>query len=220
MGMTQDIRILIVDDHDLVREALVAKLSQQKGFLIVGQAAGSDEAVEKAAAAQPDVLLTDVDMPGLNCFDAARRIATLCPQVRTIFLSGYEHDRYVDLALKAGARGYLTKDEPPETIAAAIVEVAEGGAYFSQSIRGRVVVERGGLRLVDRRDSPLAGLTFRELETMRYIAAGLAKKEIAASMGVSVKTVERHASNLMAKLDVHDRVELARLAIREGLTNP
>ncbi len=218
--MPDEIRILLVDDHALVRKSLADHLARRTDFLVVGQAASADEAVKLVPAANPHVVVLDVDMPGMDSFDAARRIASLAPKSKTIFLSGYDHDRYIDLALNAGARGYLTKGEPPETIAAAIAEVAEGGAFFSQQIRDRVLVTSEGMSLAESSESRVAILTFRELETMRYIASGLPKKAIAASMGISVKTVERHATNLMAKLDVHDRVELARLAFKEGLTNP
>ena len=161
----------------------------------------------------------DIDMPGLICFDAARRITALQPDARIIFLSAFLHDHYIDQALRAKARGYLTKREPPETVVAAILEVASGGAYFSEEIRSRIVVETGGTKLAERSASLISILTTRETETLRYIAKGLAKKEIAATMGVSVKTVDRHATNLMSKLDIHDRVELARFAIREGIAD-
>ncbi|MGB2985201.1 MAG: response regulator transcription factor [Phycisphaerae bacterium] len=199
--------------------ALAERLQREPGLAVVGTASTADEAIDKAIECHPDVVLMDIDMPGLICFDAARRITALQPDARIIFLSAFLHDHYIDQALRAKARGYLTKREPPETVVAAILEVASGGAYFSEEIRSRIVVETGGTKLAERSASLISILTTRETETLRYIAKGLAKKEIAATMGVSVKTVDRHATNLMSKLDIHDRVELARFAIREGIAD-
>lgn len=215
--MTDEIRLLIVDDHVLVRDALAERLHREPGLVVVGAAGNADQAIDQTLACRPDIVLMDIDMPGLISFDAAKRIMAHRPHVRVIFLSAFKHDSYIAEALEAKAAGYLTKGEPLETVIAAIREVASGGAYFSDEIRSRIVVQQGGAALASKSKSRAATLTCRELEIVRYIARGLAKKEIAAITGISVKTVDRHSANVMAKLDIHDRVELARFAIREGI---
>ena len=213
----RDIRILVVDDQALVRGALAERLRREPGFSVVGGAGTADEAVGQALELEPDIILMDIDMPGLNSFDAAQRLRSLRPDIRVIFLSAFLHDHYIERSLRAKASGYLTKCESPETLISAIHEVASGGAYFSPEVRARIVVDEDGANLLAASKTRISTLTTREVEVLRYIARGLAKKQIAGTMGVSVKTVDRHATNLMAKLEIHDRVELARFAIREGV---
>ncbi len=215
--MTNDVKILVVDDHALVRGALSERLRREPGFEVVGTAGTADEAIDKTMAVKPDIILMDIDMPGLICFDAARTISSTSPNTKLIFLSAFLHDWYIEQALSVKARGYLTKREPPETVVAAVREVAAGGAYFSDEVRTRIVVDASGAKLAQKSKSRASTLTAREVEVLRYVARGLSKKEIAATMHLSVKTVDRHCANLMTKLDIHDRVDLARFAIREGL---
>ena len=215
--VTPDIRILVVDDQALVRGALAERLRREPGFSVVGGAGTADEAVDEALELEPDIILMDIDMPGLNSFDAAQRLRSLRPDIRVIFLSAFLHDHYIERSLRVKASGYLTKCESPETLIAAIHEVASGGSYFSPEVRARIVVDEDGAKLLAGSKTRISTLTTREVEVLRYIARGLAKKQIADTMGVSVKTVDCHASNLMAKLEIHDRVELARFAIREGV---
>jgi DNA-binding NarL/FixJ family response regulator len=217
--MNGEIRVLLVDDHALVRGALGNRLALEPGINLVGSADNAQQAIEQTLALEPNIILMDIDMPGLICFDAVRKIRALRPNVRTIFLSGFVHDHYVEQALEVKASGYLTKAEPPETVVTAIRDVASGGAYFSEDVRSRLVVDPSGARLTALNKSRGSTLTPREVEILRYIARGLSKKIIASTMGLSVKTVDRHSTNLMNKLDIHDRVELARFAIREGLAN-
>jgi len=176
------------------------------------------QAIDEALAVDPDVILLDIDMPGLDSFDAARRIRALRPEIRIIFVSAFVHDHFIERALQAKASGYLTKSESPEALIAAVREVASGGTCFSPEVRSRIRVCSDGVRLAEAATSRISTLTPREIEVLRYIARGLAKKQIAYTMGVSVKTVDRHAANLMSKLQIHDRVDLARFAIREGVT--
>ena len=215
--MNSDIRILIVDDHALLRRALGERLQREPGFAVVGNVSNADEAIETATKNHVNVILMDIDMPGLSCFDAARRILLLRPETRILFLSAFSRDQYIEQALAVKAGGYLTKCDPPEVVLAAIREVASGGVYFSDEIRSRIVVQETGVKLASKPHSRLSKLTVRELEVLRYIASGMGQKEIAATMNVSVKTVDNHSANLMGKLDIHDRVELTRFAIREGL---
>lgn len=217
--MNPTIKLLVVDDHALVRDALADRLQREPDIDIVGTAATADEAIEKTIESKPDIILMDIDMPGLDCFDAAKTITSLQPDTRIVFLSAYHHDSYIEKALNVKARGYLTKREPPESVVAAIHEVASGGACFSEEVQARIVVDSRGAKLAPRETSRASMLTPRELEILRYVARGLSKKEIARVIDLSVKTVDRHCANLMAKLDIHDRVELTRFAIREGMAD-
>jgi len=212
--MNEKITILLVDDHALVRGALAEWLGKEPDFLVVGVAASADEAISKAVERDVDIILMDIDMPGLNCFEAARRLSGLRPRAKIIFLSAFAHDGYIEQALAVKAHGYLTKREPPEKVVRAIREVVSGGAYFSREVQSRIIVDQRGAVLPQSRFSML---TPRELEVLSYLARGLGKREIGATMNLSTKTVESHTTSLMNKLDIHDRVELARFAMREGL---
>lgn len=215
--LTDPIKVLIVDDHALVRDSLCDRLDREPAISVVGSADTADQAIEKIHHCSPDVVLMDIDMPGLSCFEAARQITATRPASRIIFLSAFFHDRYIEKALEVKARGYLSKRAPPQTLVAAIREVASGGAFFSDEVRSRMVVHSRGVKLARELKSRVSTLTGRELDVLRYVARGLAKKEIAHLMQISIKTVDHHSVNLMTKLDIHDRVELARFAIREGL---
>jgi len=211
------IRILLVDDHALVRDALSGQLSELVEFDIVGTASDAGEAMEVAFELKPDVIVMDIDMPGMICFDAAERIMTRLEEVKIIFLSAFFHDHYIEKALQTGASGYLHKSEPVDTLAMAIREVAAGGDYFSEEVRLRVVKTEKGFSLGQGAKTRAQTLTDREIEVIRYLARGLTKKEIGKLMHLSPKTIESHSTRVMDKLDIHDRVELARYAIREGL---
>lgn len=215
--MSGPIRIMVVDDHALVRESICERLRCEPDVAVVGTAASAQEAVEVALATNPDVVVMDIDMPGMACFDGARRIMAARPDTRILLLSAYVHDVYVEQAIQARAAGYMTKREPPEILLQAVREIAAGGSFFSADIQARIVVDEKGVRPAGGATSRGARLTLRELEILQYLARGMSKKEIAAAAHIAVKTVDRHSTNLMKKLDIHDRVELARYAIREGL---
>ena len=207
---------MIADDHGLVRSSLAQWLRGMQDFEVVAEVETADDAIAACAQHEPHVLLMDIDMPGRLSFDASAVVRVRSPRTRIIFLSAHTHDRYIQDAIDADAAGYLTKHEPPERLAAGIRDVASGGAAFSPEIRDRLVIAGDGVSLAGSR-SRLSTLSPRELETLRYLARGLSKKEIAQHMHISVKTVDNHTTNLMGKLDVHDRVELTRFALREGL---
>ena len=211
------IRILLVDDHELVRSALAGQLSAEEDFEIVGEAADAQMAIAAASEHRPDIVLMDIDMPGMICFDAARRIVSRFPDTKIIFLSAFFHDHYIDQALKVRARGYLRKSESIQQLREAIREVASGGVWFSDEISARIVVGEGGAALDTATMTCVATLSDREVEVLRYLARGMAKKQVAATMHLSPKTIDNHTCRIMNKLDIHDRVELARFAIREGL---
>ncbi len=211
------ISILLADDHALLRESLAQQLSRQHDFHVAGQVGSAHEAWHETMASRPDVLLMDIDMPGQSCFEVARQIHQRCPETRVVFLSAFFHDRYIEQAIAVQALGYLTKSEPVETVIEAVRRVAAGEHYYSEDVLRRIVIDRDGARVVDLGRSLASTLTARELETLRLIARGLSKKEVAEILHISVKTVENHTTSLMNKLDIHDRVLLARFAIREGL---
>ena len=213
----RNIRIAIVDDHGVVREMLRVRLEQEAHMTVVGVAHDGDEAVRLAIEKSPNIMVMDIDMPGVGCFDAVRRINALEAGVRLIFFSAYVRDRYIEEALAVGAFGYVAKEEPTDHIVLAINEVNAGRAYFSSAVRDRIVIGRHGLELRGCGRSRMSTLTARERYVRRGISRGLSKKELARRMFISSKTVDRHCSNLMSKLDIHDRVELARYAIREEL---
>ena len=211
------LKILVVDDHTLVREAVADQLAREEDFEVVGTAAEAGDVLRLVPELKPDVVVMDIDMPGMICFDAAHRLTVHGEGPNIIFLSAFFHDHYIEQALRVKARGYVVKTDPPTTLIEAIREVAAGGSYFSEKVRARLVVGDGTVELAEDSRTAVSLLTQREIEVLRYIAQGLSKKEIAATMHLSTKTVENHSARLMAKLDIHDRVELARFAIREGL---
>ncbi|MBI4603159.1 MAG: response regulator transcription factor [Planctomycetes bacterium] len=211
------ITVVIADDHALLRSAFGLLLRSHGDSRLVGAAADADGAIATAAAAKPDVVILDIDMPGRGSFEAAREIKRSCPGARVIFLSAYVQDRFVEQALAVEASAYVTKGEPPEAILKAIRTVAEGGVYFSPQVLDRIVIDSRGARLATVQQSRFSTLTRREREVLVLVARGKSKKEIADELGLSLNTVNRHTSGLMAKLKIHDRVQLARFAIREGL---
>lgn len=215
--MSDPIRVILADDHTLVRDTLRQWLNNAGDIAVVAETPTAEAAIDEAIRHKPDVVLMDIDMPGLLCFDAARTIRARSPETKIVFLSAFFHDRYIEDALSAEASGYLTKSEPPEEVVRAIREVAAGGICFSPEVRSRIVIDAHGARLSAEPRTRAGTLTPREVEVLRYIARGLSKKDIAGTMHISVKTVDNHCTNLMNKLDIHDRVSLARFAIREGL---
>lgn len=215
--MSDPIRVLLVDDHALLRETVAKYIGDTDGIQVVGQVASAHEAIIEAAKVMPDILLMDIDMPGASCFDATKAIQKSQPDVRIIFLSGFFHDSYIEQALECNALGYITKNEPSDVVIAAIREVADGGVYYSPQVTDRIVVDSSGAKLGKQGKSRFSTLSPRELEVLRYIAKGLSKKDIGVEMHISTKTVENHSNSLMTKLNIHDRVRLTRFAIREGL---
>lgn len=216
-GANRVITVVMADDQAMVRQPLAAWLRQAGDVKVLAEVSNADEAVTAAIRERPDIVLMDIDMPGLLAFDAVRTIKSRCPRTRVIVLSGFFHDRYIQEALSAEASGYVTKGEPPEVVLSAVRTVAGGGVYFSPQVQERLVVDSTGVHLAAEGATRASTLTSREMEVLRYIARGLSKKDIAAIMHLSVKTVDNHSTSLMSKLNIHDRVELTRYAIREGL---
>ncbi len=207
--------ILVADDHLIVRQGLKRLLSKREDFRVVGEAADGEEAVILAGRTEPDVVLMDISMPRLSGIDATRRIRKNSDHTKVLALSMHDSQSYVEEALRAGAAGYVHKNSSIEDLFAAIDAVREGESYLSPLITQQVVdaIAHPG----DRPASALSTLTEREREVLKLIAEGLSSKEIAAQLGVSLKTIESHRANLMDKLDIHKVSGLVRFAIRAGL---
>jgi DNA-binding NarL/FixJ family response regulator len=218
------ITILIVDDHALLRDGLCAQISVEPGMAVVDTCGDADTAISLVAKHKPNIVLMDIDLPGLSCFAACGQMAAQSEDTRVIFLSAYHHDRYIDQALEVNAWGYVTKGESISIVLEAIRSVSGGRVHFSDDVKSRIVAEGKGFRLSSPSSSPssssrsrVSTLSPRELEVLRYLAKGLSVKEVAKIMHISAKTVDNHKTHIMQKLDIHDRVELARFAFREGI---
>jgi NarL family two-component system response regulator LiaR len=212
-----DIGVLVVDDHTLVREMLADRIGSERGMYVTAQAATSDEAVRLCAELEPDIVLLDIDLPGISAFDAARTMNSGAHPPRIIFLSAFIQDGYIAQALEVRAAGYLSKATPPSEVVDAIRTVGAGRTAMCAEVLDRLILETlptgPGVGAVVRRTL----LTPREREVVSLVAAGLQQKQVAARMGISIKTVQTHLVHAMDKLDIHNRVDLARYAIREGL---
>jgi two-component system response regulator NreC len=206
------IRILLADDHALVRQGFRMILEAQPDMEIVGQAGNGREAVELAEKLHPDVVVMDVAMPELNGTEATRRLAASTPRTRVLALSMHKDSVYVREILRAGARGYLLKDSGDTDLVAAVRAVAKGEGYISPAVSDAV--------LSDYRkhvSDPVDLLTGREREVLQSIAEGKTNKEIASALNLSVYTVEAHRGRIMEKLNLHSTGELVRFALRNGL---
>jgi DNA-binding NarL/FixJ family response regulator len=211
------IRVILADDHLLLRDMLADRLNALPDMHVEAVCGNADEALAAARRCHPDVVILDIDMPGKLAFEAARVMRQELPDTRVFFLSAFFSDRFIEQALDVKAAGYLTKGEAPESVAQAIRKVHAGQVWFSPEVRQRIVIESGGVRLASAPCTRTATLSNREMEALRYLARALSRKEIAKVMKISLHTVDRHTTNLMNKLDIHDRTELCRFAIREGV---
>lgn len=208
------LRILLADDHGIFRQGVKALL-EREGFRVDGEAADGHTAIQLASQLTPDVVVVDLAMPLLNGLDAAREISRVSPRTRTILLTMHAEDPYVARALQAGIRGYVLKSQAAEDLVQAIREVARGAVYLSPGV-SQTVVEA----YLAKRDLPADPLTPREHQVLQLIAEGKTTKEVAALLGVSVKTAESHRMRIMTKLDIHETAGLVRYAIRQGLVRP
>ena len=210
--MRKKIRILLADDHAVVRQGFSLILSAQTDMEIVGEAGNGREAVELAGRLHPDVVVMDVAMPELNGIEATRRLADSAPRARVLALSMHKDAVYVREILRAGARGYLLKDAIDHDLVAAVRSVAQGEAYLSPAVSEAVLSDyRRHVK------DPLDLLTSREREVLQMIAEGKTNKEIATLLSLSVYTVDAHRGRIMEKLNLHSMGELVRFAMRNGL---
>lgn len=206
------IRILLADDHRLVRQGFHLILASQPDLEIVGEASNGNEAIQLAEKLKPDVVVMDVAMPELNGIEATRRLAASLPRCKVLALSMHKDSVYVREILKAGARGYLLKDSADGDLLAAVRSVARGDGYLSPGVSDAVLSDYRR-HVTD----PLDLLSSREREVLQAIAEGKTNKEIAVALNLSVYTVESHRGRIMEKLNLHSTGELVRFALRNGL---
>jgi two-component system, NarL family, response regulator NreC len=215
--MSGSIRILLADDHAVMRTGLRLVLERQSDFEVVAEASDGREAVGLAQQHHPEVVVMDVTMPNLNGIEAARQICTALPQTSIVMLSMHSDEAYVLRALKAGARGYLLKESAESDLIAAIRAVKAGKAFFSPAV-SRMLVEDYVRQLQDREiEDSYELLTTREREILQLIAEGRSNKEIANILNLSLYTIETHRGNLMEKLNLHTVPELILYAVRKGV---
>jgi DNA-binding NarL/FixJ family response regulator len=209
------IRVVLADDHAVVRRGVRATLEEAPDIEIVAEAANGNEALASVEAKRPDVLVTDIAMPGLTGLELAERTTRDFPQTRVLILSMHNEKRYATKALAVGASGYLLKDATAAECEAAVRAVARGDGYLSPFISGHLVTEYA--RLANAEAATADPLTSRQREVLLLIALGLPTKAIGRRLGISVKTVEAHRGQLMERLGIHDLAGLVRYAIRTGL---
>jgi two-component system response regulator NreC len=211
------IRIVLADDHKLMRSGLRVLLEQQPDLTVVGEASDGRDAVALVASQRPDVLVMDIGMPSLNGIEAAAQITQSHPEVSIVMLSMHSDEGYVLRALKAGAKGYLLKDSAEADLIRAVHAVAEGKSFFSPAV-SKVLLD-DYVRKLKRSgtEDPYDLLTPREREILQLVAEGKSNKEIAQLLNLSVYTVETHRSNIMEKLNLHGVPELILYAVRKGI---
>jgi DNA-binding NarL/FixJ family response regulator len=215
------IRVVLADDHAVVRGGLRALIEEQPGMVVVGEAADGDAAHRHACALLPDVLVLDLSMPGVGGAEAAERIRRDCPSVRVLALTMHEERGYVTRLLRAGAAGYVLKRTAASELVRAIRAVAAGGTYVDPSLAGALLAAPSrapspGAAASEGPGAHQSELTPREIEVLRLVARGHSNKEVGAALEISVKTVETHKANAMAKLGLPGRAALVRFALDQG----
>jgi NarL family two-component system response regulator LiaR len=212
--MTRNLRILIVDDHAIVREGQRALIETEPGMEVVGEAPDGIQAVEMAHSLKPDIILLDLVMPRKGGLEAIREIKEQDPQARILVLTSFAEDENVYAAIKAGAQGYLMKDASPQNILAAIREVHRGEPSMAPSVAQKLMRELQRSSDLPPSEEPL---TEREVEVLKLLAQGLQNKEIAEELVISERTVSTHVSNILSKLHLANRTQAALYALKEGL---
>ena len=210
-------RVLLTDDHTLFRHGIKTLISAEPDMKVVGEASNGNDAVTRAAELRPDVILMDIGMPGLSSFEATRQIKKNRPETKVLFLSMYDDEDYLIECMEIGADGYVLKDSPAEKLVTAIRNVQHGGSYLSPRMLSQLVDDfRSRVKSVHRVPR-FATLTTREKEVLKVLADGNSVKEIACNLKLSVKTVEAHKSNLMRKLDIHNKAQLVQYAVQKKI---
>jgi DNA-binding NarL/FixJ family response regulator len=204
-------RIILADDHVIVRQG-IKSLLEREGMQVVAEASDGREAIGYVESFSPDVVVMDIGMPMLNGMEAARELARCCPKVKPILLTQHDEPQYVSAALKAGVKGYVLKSQISGDLVQAIHQVLRGQVYLSPGISGSVMAA-----YKSKTEIATDPLTSRERQVLQLIAEGKSTKDVAALLGVSVKTAESHRSRLMQKLDIHETASLVRYAVKHGL---
>jgi NarL family two-component system response regulator LiaR len=213
--MPEPIRILLVDDHEVVRQGVRAFFDVQEGFEVIGEAESGAEAVKIVENLVPDVVLMDLIMPGMDGVEATRLVKNISPTSQIVVLTSYHDDEHIFPALKAGALSYILKDVKMDELADAVRNAARGEATLHPRVASRVIQELQGANKDDQ--GPIADLTNREMETLKLIAQGMSNHEIAETLVISEYTVKGHVSNILSKLHLADRTQAAVFAWREGI---
>jgi DNA-binding NarL/FixJ family response regulator len=218
---TKKLRILVADDHDLVRRGIRGLLCARRGWRVIGEAANGREAVEKASKLKPDVAIVDISMPELDGLQATRQIREAIPNTKVVVLTMHESDQMVRRVLDAGARGYVLKSDIATHLVKAVKDVSAGKLFLTPRVSD--IVLKGFLKTGNQPD-PTAHLrarpTPRELEIIRLLAVGKPNKKIAAELGITLRTVETHRAKIMLKLGLHSLAELIHYAIRHKIVPP
>ena len=211
------IRILVADDHPVVRDGLVAMLSTQPDLVVVGEAATGAEAVERAAALAPDVILLDLEMPGMDGVEALRQIRAARPDAPVIVFTAFDTDERIVSAVRAGAQGYLLKGAPRDELFKAIRVVSEGGSLLQPVVASKLLQHMS--QQTTERETSADSLTEREMEVLKLLAQGKTNKEIAAALVISERTVKFHVGSILSKLGAGNRTEAVTIAAQRGLVN-
>jgi two-component system, NarL family, response regulator NreC len=212
------LKVLLVEDHAIVREGVRALLDEEPDIDIVGEAADGSEAVALAQTLRPDVVLMDLNLPGVGGIEATHQLRQLFPDVRVLVLSMYDSEEYVFRALRAGASGYVLKQSTSAELVLALRAVAAGSTFLSPSISQILISDyMRRAQAEEPNGAALNILTPREREVLHLVAHGLTNRQVAQRLHISIKTVETHRGNMMQKLDVHDRAGLVKFAIENGL---
>lgn len=209
-------KVLLVDDHVIVRDSLARRLEDEPDLEVPHTAGDADEGLALAEANGFDVIVMDINMPGMSCFEAAKRLQTSHPDLPLVFLSAYWNDAFIEQAQGVGAVGLLSKSDEPDLLINAIRTVVDGGVFLSDEVRGRFESDSG--EAPDESKTKLSTLTPREVDVLRWVGMGQSRKQMASQLGISENTVAVHTNRIMRKLDIHDRVGLARFAIKIGLS--
>jgi DNA-binding NarL/FixJ family response regulator len=219
--MKDKLKVLVADDHAVVREGIVQLLSGHPAMDLVGQAVDGQDAVHKARQLKPGVILLDIAMPGLNGLEALTLLGEVAPETRVVILSMYDKDAYVHRALCAGAKGYVLKTDSGREVIEAILKVGAGQYYLSDKLNAQVI--RKYLDPVAEKNSASSGydcLTEREQQIFRLLVEGHPTKGMAQMLYLSPRTVEKHRSNIVKKLDIHDPIALVHYAVKIGVVDP
>jgi DNA-binding NarL/FixJ family response regulator len=221
--MTNQLKVLCVDDHAFLVEGLRARFALERDLECIGHLPSAQNLVQEVQRRQPDMVLMDIEMPGPDPFEAIGDLHKRCPEVRVLLLSAYVRDHYLEAAVAAGAWGYLSKGDNPDDIVEGLRKVSRGEFAMSPEVEERCGLpqaRRGASTVAGKPAAKIKSLTPRELQILRMIGRGMSRAHIATVLHRSRKTVDAHQASIMEKLGIHDRVELVRYTIREGLVEP
>ncbi len=219
--MMSGLKVLIADDHDIVRKGLRALVEEHPEWQVCGEARSGREAVEKAIQLNPDIVVIDVSMPDLNGLEATRQIRKLCPRTEVLIITQHDSDEMASEVLDAGARGYVLKSDSDRDLAHAVEALSHHKPFFTARVTEIFLANRGrGGREADPTESVRHRLTMREREILQLLAEGKTAKEVASALGIATKTSDTHRTNIMRKLNVHSVAELVRYAIRNKVVEP